>query len=76
VLADRHLFETGSVAPEWAKRNRAELVRSRPNFIVDGLALYNPRLGIETYAGLRPWLADYERVGSTPHTMVYRRAAR
>ncbi len=73
VLADRHLFESDSVAPEWARRNREELVRSRPSFIVDGLGRYNPRLAIESYADLRPWLADYERLGGTEFTVVYRR---
>jgi hypothetical protein len=76
VPADRHLFQSGSVAPEWAKGNREELVRSRPDFLVDGLVRYNPRLGIEKYDDLRAWLAGYERVEGTPFTIVYRRAAR
>lgn len=73
VLADRHLFESDSVAPEWARRNREELVRSRPNFIVDGLGRYNPRLAIESYADLQPWLADYERAGGTEFSVIWRR---
>ncbi len=73
VLADRHLFESESVAPEWAGRNREELVRSRPAFIVDGLGRLNPRLAIESYPDLRPWLAGYERVAATPFTVVYKR---
>lgn len=76
VLADRHLFQSGSVAPEWAKRNREELVRSRPSFVVDGLARYNPRLGIERYEDLRGWLAGYERVGETGGTVVWKLVAR
>jgi len=73
VLADRHLFATDSVAPEWARRNREELVRSRPSFIVDGLGNYNPRLAIEKYADLQPWLAQYERLSGTPFCVIYRR---
>jgi hypothetical protein len=73
VLADRHLFESDSVAPEWARRNREELMRSRPSFIVDGLGQYNSRLAIESYVDLRPWLADYERVEGTEFTVIYRR---
>ncbi|MGE5568289.1 MAG: hypothetical protein ACM3S5_04550 [Rhodospirillales bacterium] len=73
VLADRHLFATDSAAPEWARRNREEVVRSRPSFIVDGLGKFNPRLAIEQYADLQPWLAQYERVSETPLSVIYRR---
>jgi hypothetical protein len=72
VFADRHLFETGAVAPEWAGRNRRELVRSRPSFVVDGLTRFQPSLGIEHYADLRAWLAEYEIADRTPGTVIYR----
>jgi hypothetical protein len=73
VLADRHLFESDSVAPEWARRNREELMRSKPDFIVDGLGRYNPRLAIDAYADLKPWLSNYEPAGGTGFTKIYRR---
>ena len=72
VFADRHLFQTDAVAPEWTRRNRAELVRSRPSFVVDGLAAFQPSLGIENYPDLRPWLTQYEITDRTPWTVIYR----
>jgi 4-amino-4-deoxy-L-arabinose transferase-like glycosyltransferase len=73
VPADRHLREASSVDPDWASRNRAELIRSSPSIIVDGLSAYNPRLDIANYEDLAEWFKRYclvERVGGTA---VYRR---
>jgi 4-amino-4-deoxy-L-arabinose transferase-like glycosyltransferase len=64
VPADRHLRDANSVDPDWASRNRAELVRSSPSIIVDGLSAYNPRLDIAGYPDLAPWLKRYCLVGS------------
>ncbi len=72
VFADRHLAQSGSVAPEWARRNRQELIRSRPTFVVDGLGLYNPTLSLEAYQDLRPWLANYQLTARTPSTLIYK----
>jgi hypothetical protein len=72
VFADRHLFQAGAVAPDWARRNREELMRSRPAFVADGLTLFNPALGIEAYPDLRPWLAQYEPAARTGATVIYR----
>ncbi len=72
VFADRHLFQSGSVAPEWAARHRAELVRTKPDFVVDGLAAFNPALGIDAYPDLRPWLANYVPASRTRSTVIYR----
>lgn len=71
VFADRHLFQSQPVAPEWARRNREELVRSRPTFVLDGLERYNPALSIQSYPDLRPWLARYRLVAQTPATKIY-----
>jgi hypothetical protein len=51
------------VDPVWAQRNRAELVRSAPSILVDGLSAYNPRLDIGNYADLAAWFKRYCVVG-------------
>ncbi|HEY2843702.1 MAG TPA: hypothetical protein VGJ09_08635, partial [Bryobacteraceae bacterium] len=63
VPADRHLRDARSVDPAWAQRNRAELVRSAPSILVDGLSAYNPRLDIGNYADLAAWFKRYCVVG-------------
>jgi hypothetical protein len=70
VFADRHLFDARPSYPEWAERNRRELARTRPAFVLDGIAPYNPRLGIEQYPDLRPWLAGYRTVGTVGATVI------
>jgi len=73
VPADRHLVDDRPVDAGWAAENRAELVRSRPDFIADGLSLYNPRLDIHRYPDLAKWLAAYCEVGRTAGTILYRK---
>jgi hypothetical protein len=77
VPADRHLSSEPPVGDgslsNWTGANRAELARSRPDFIADGLSLYNPRLNIHRYADLAPWLAAYCEVARTAGTIIYRR---
>ncbi len=74
VFADRQLFQTDAVEHGWAERNRKEVARTRPSFIVDGLSYFNPRLSMEAYPELRPWLALYEPAGGTQATRIYRLA--
>jgi 4-amino-4-deoxy-L-arabinose transferase-like glycosyltransferase len=73
VPADRHLFDATPILPERAARNRAEVARSKPEFIVDGLGLLNPRLSMEQYPELREWLRNYRVVARTRLSVVYRR---
>lgn len=77
VPADRHLADDRTILrnqdADWAARNRAELTRSHPDFIADGLSLYNPRLDIHRYPDLAAWLAGYCEVGRTSGTILYRR---
>jgi hypothetical protein len=73
VLADRHLFRSQVSAPEVAAINRAELVRSRPAFVVDGLGPMNRGLAITEYPDLREWLARYETAWSSNLCIVYKR---
>jgi hypothetical protein len=72
VFADRHLFQAESLAPQWTAANRAELARSRPAFVLDGLGEFNPRLAMDKYGDLRGWLANYGVVGRTRYTVIYR----
>jgi 4-amino-4-deoxy-L-arabinose transferase-like glycosyltransferase len=76
VPADRHLRDASSVDPDWARRNRAELLRSSPSIIVDGLSLYNPRLDITNYADLTDWFKRYCLAGRVGGTAVYSLCAR
>jgi hypothetical protein len=72
VIADRHLVDATPTAPEIAARNRAELIKTRPTFIVDGLGPYNPALAISNFADLRSWLAGYGEIGRTGGSIVYK----
>lgn len=73
VPADRHLTQSTPVETEGPRLRRAELARSAPTFIVDGLGLYNPQLAITRYADLSAWLARYREVARTGQTIVYAR---
>jgi len=76
VPADRHLRDSRSVDPEWARRNRAELVRSSPSItpsiIVDGLSAYNAGLDLAGYSDLADWFKRYCLAGRVGGTAVYR----
>jgi hypothetical protein len=73
VPADRHLTQSEPVETEAARARRAELARSRPTFVVDGLSAYNPRLAIANYPELRPWFANYREVARSSQTVIYLR---
>lgn len=73
VPADRHLFVTTAIYSGPAARNRLQLIRSDPTFLVDGLGLLNPKLRPGVYPELRPWLAGYRLVDRTKLCLIYRR---
>jgi hypothetical protein len=75
VPADRHLRDARSVDPDWATRNRAELVHSSPSILVDGLSAYNPRLDIGGYNNLADWFKRYCLAGRVGGTAVYQLCA-
>lgn len=75
VPADRHLSSSRPVAEDWAKENRAELVRSQPEWIADGLSAYNPALDIHKYPDLSRWLSQYCEAGKSGLIRLYRRCA-
>lgn len=73
VPADRHLHATDAIYGGPAEKNREELARSHPTFVVDGLGLLNPKLAPNRYPELRAWLAQYQLVGRTSLSLIYRR---
>jgi len=73
VPADRHLTQSAPLETDAPRERRAELARSAPSFILDGLGLYNPRLAIGNYPDLRTWLGNYREAGRTGGTVIYRR---
>ncbi len=74
VPADRHLTESVSLFPEWAARNRKEMISSTPSFIVDGLSLLNPKLAMSEFSETRDWLRAYELVQRTELSLIYSRS--
>ncbi len=72
VLADRHLFATDEVAPDFTAPNREELARSRPTWVVDGLGVLNPRLALVWTPYLKTWFAQYKEVARTEFSILYR----
>ena len=61
VLADRHLFSTASIAPDFTAPNVRELAGTKPTWIVDGLGLYNPPSRCSRQPALAGWLpAQYD----------------
>lgn len=71
LLADRHLFSSVAVAPEFVAPNRAELIASKPTWIVDGLGPYNAGAAISNQPYLRAWLDQYQEVARTDFSVVY-----
>jgi hypothetical protein len=73
VPADRHLTHSEPVEREAAARRRAELARTRPDWVLDGIGPYNPRLAVTRYPELREWMKEYRLAGTVGMTVVYRR---
>ena len=73
VPADRHLSATNAIYGGPAARNRDELTRSHPTFVVDGLGLLNPKLKPERYPEIRHWLENYQLIGQMKFSLIYRR---
>ena len=71
VLADRHLSQTGPVAPEFTAPNLAELRRTRPLYVVDGIGLLNPELALEKRLDLADWFKSYKEVARTKFCILY-----
>jgi len=76
VPADRHLHDSRSVDPEWARLNRRVLIHSSPSIIVDGLSAYNSGLDIAKFPDLQEWFRAYCPAGRAGGTTVYRLCGR
>lgn len=74
VPADRHLKNSTPVETVAAAHRRAELAQTHPDWVLDGLGLYNPRLAITRYPELRPWLSGYRQLATVGETVIYQRA--
>jgi hypothetical protein len=72
VPADRHLAQSSVVLTGGTHEAREELVRAKPDILVDGLSLYNPALAMSGYPELRPWLEGYREIGRTKGSIVYK----
>ena len=72
VLADRHLFSSASIAPDFTAPNVRELLTTNPTWIVDGLALYNPPLALQRQPALAEWFSLYTEVARTDFSILYR----
>ncbi len=73
VPADRHLHVKDAIYGGPAARNRRELIKSHPTWLVDGLGPLNPNLKAQVYPDLRSWLAHYQIVGRTKLSIIYHR---
>lgn len=74
VLADRHLFSSESIAPEFTAPNLRELLSTNPTWIVDGLGPYNPSLALPRQPALASWFSHYTEVARTEFSILYRRS--
>lgn len=73
VLADRHLTDATVTFPELAIRHRTQLGReARPSVIIDGLGPLNPRLAFFELSGFSAWAGEYEMIGRTQFSILYR----
>jgi hypothetical protein len=73
VPADRHLTQATVVLTKGTREAREELARSQADIVIDGLSLYNPRLGMDRYPELAEWIRGYREVGRTGGCVVYLR---
>lgn len=72
VLADRHLRQSHITFPDWAARNRAEVLASPPPaIVVDGLGPFNNALSVFGPHGFPSWTNRYRDCGRTTGTRVY-----
>ncbi len=73
VPADRHLTQSAPVETGQSRARRAELAKSRPAWLVDGLGGYNPHLAVTAFPDLREWLTHYREAGHSGASVVYHR---
>jgi len=71
VPADRHLTQSNPIDWPSAAARRAEVAKSRPSFVLDGLSLYNPQLAIDRFPELRTWFVQYREAARSGQTIIY-----
>jgi hypothetical protein len=72
VLADRHLFRSDAIAPEFVAPQRAEWLRSSPDVVVDALGPLNPAMALARQPWLADWISRYRESARTRYSVVYR----
>jgi hypothetical protein len=72
VPADRHLTDSRPIETVAAAAHRAEMARSSPAFLIDGLGLLNPKLAITNYPDLQAWFSRYREIARSPESVIYR----
>ena len=73
VPADRHLTQSTPVTTVGTAEARRIVAASRPEFVLDGLTVFNAELDMRKYPELAAWISNYEAVGRTRFTVIYRR---
>jgi 4-amino-4-deoxy-L-arabinose transferase-like glycosyltransferase len=73
VPADRHLESSVPHPAIPAAANRAQLLKTSPRFVVDGLGLLNPALSLDQFPDLAAWLRQYRLVWRTKLSRIYQR---
>ncbi len=73
VPADRHLGQAHMVLTTGTAEARAEVIRARPDVVLDGLGPYNPALAITKYPDMAKMLEGYREGGRTTGTVIYLR---
>lgn len=70
VLADRHLFRSDAVAPAFVAVQRQDLLKSRPDWIVDAVGPLNPAMEVAKW--LPEWMPEYREVARSRFSVIYR----
>ena len=74
VAADRHLTAQEPVDNAATANHLAEVLHSRPTFVVDGLGLLNAKMKPTNFVDMRSLLNHYREVGRTRLSVIYRRS--
>jgi hypothetical protein len=73
VAADRHLTASKPLVTDQTVARLEAVERSRPTFFVDGLGRLNDNLKPQNFAQMRALLQNYDEVGRTALSVIYRR---
>ena len=76
VPADRHLTQSTPVTLAGTTEARSTVAASKPEFVLDGLTAFNAGLSMDKYPELAAWMKNYQEIGRTGFTVIYRRRGR